>query len=242
MAARSLPVAAPRAARSSFPERIPRAVRRLPEAGVDMSVDSTAPPPQRLTFPPGRRVRRKVDFEAAYKRGRRFSDSLFTMTVRPNDVRRPASRARDRRTHHRQRDRTQSPATHDPRILPSRAASAARCGYHRRHQGRRAQRAGPVAAAEPRGVVEQDRVTMRSVLHALIRGYQLIDQPVARAALPLSSELLELRARGDRAPRCLARQLARAAPPRALSSMASGRFRPGTGGDTPPADEQKGMS
>jgi ribonuclease P protein component len=51
-----------------------------------MSVDSTAPPPQRLTFPPSRRVRRKVDFEAAYKRGRRFSDSLFTMTVRPNDA------------------------------------------------------------------------------------------------------------------------------------------------------------
>jgi ribonuclease P protein component len=51
-----------------------------------VSVDSTVPAPQRLTFPPGRRVRRKVDFEAAYKRGRRFSDSLFTMTVRANDA------------------------------------------------------------------------------------------------------------------------------------------------------------
>ena len=49
-----------------------------------MSVDR--PPPQRLTFPPERRVRRKVEFEAAYKRGRRFSDNLFTMTVRANDV------------------------------------------------------------------------------------------------------------------------------------------------------------
>jgi ribonuclease P protein component len=50
-----------------------------------MSVDSI-PPPQRLRFPPQRRVRRKVDFESAYKRGRRFSDNLFTMTVRVNDV------------------------------------------------------------------------------------------------------------------------------------------------------------
>lgn len=49
-----------------------------------MSDDS--PPPPRLTFPPERRVRRKVEFEAAYKRGRRFHDSLFTMTVRANDV------------------------------------------------------------------------------------------------------------------------------------------------------------
>ena len=49
-----------------------------------MSVDRT--PPQRLTFPPERRVRRKVEFEAAYKRGRRVSDGLFTMTVRANDV------------------------------------------------------------------------------------------------------------------------------------------------------------
>lgn len=54
-------------------------------AGVDVSVGSPAPPP-RLTFPPNRRVRRKVDFEAGYKRGRRFSDSLFTMTVRVNGV------------------------------------------------------------------------------------------------------------------------------------------------------------
>ncbi len=50
-----------------------------------MSVDTT-PKPRPLTFPPGRRVRRKVDFEAGYRRGRRFSDSLFTMTVRPNEV------------------------------------------------------------------------------------------------------------------------------------------------------------
>lgn len=49
-----------------------------------MSVAST--PPQRLTFPPERRVRRKVEFEAAYKRGRRVQDSLFTMTVRANEV------------------------------------------------------------------------------------------------------------------------------------------------------------
>jgi ribonuclease P protein component len=49
-----------------------------------LSDDST--PPQRLTFPPQRRVRRKVEFEAAYKRGRRFHDSLFTMTVRANEV------------------------------------------------------------------------------------------------------------------------------------------------------------
>ena len=49
-----------------------------------MSVDRTAP--QRLTFPPERRVRRKVEFEAAYKRGRRFSDGLFIMTVRANEV------------------------------------------------------------------------------------------------------------------------------------------------------------
>ena len=43
-------------------------------------------PPQRLTFPPDRRVRRKLDFESAYKRGRRFSDGLFTMTVRANGL------------------------------------------------------------------------------------------------------------------------------------------------------------
>lgn len=49
-----------------------------------MPADRT-PPPQRLTFPPQRRVRRKVDFEAAYKRGRRFSDGLFIMTVRANE-------------------------------------------------------------------------------------------------------------------------------------------------------------
>jgi ribonuclease P protein component len=49
-------------------------------------LSSDSPPPQRLTFPPERRVRRKVEFEAAYKRGRRFHDSLFTMTVRANEV------------------------------------------------------------------------------------------------------------------------------------------------------------
>ena len=49
-------------------------------------MSSDSPPPQRLTFPPERRVRRKVEFEAAYKRGRRFHDSLFTMTVRANEV------------------------------------------------------------------------------------------------------------------------------------------------------------
>ncbi len=49
-----------------------------------MPADRT--PPQRLTFPPQRRVRRKVDFEAAYKRGRRFSDGLFIMTVHANEA------------------------------------------------------------------------------------------------------------------------------------------------------------
>lgn len=43
-------------------------------------------PLQRLTFPPDRRVRRKLDFDSAYKRGRRFSDGLFTMTVRANGL------------------------------------------------------------------------------------------------------------------------------------------------------------
>jgi len=40
--------------------------------------------PARLTLPARLRLRRKVDFDAAYARGRRMGDGLFTVTVTTN--------------------------------------------------------------------------------------------------------------------------------------------------------------
>ena len=40
----------------------------------------------RLTFPAQLRVRRKSDFDSAFRKGRRFGDSLLSMTVRSNDA------------------------------------------------------------------------------------------------------------------------------------------------------------
>ncbi|NBW88406.1 MAG: ribonuclease P protein component [Gammaproteobacteria bacterium] len=37
-----------------------------------------------LRLPADRRVRRKADFDATYKEGRRYGDALLSMTVRPN--------------------------------------------------------------------------------------------------------------------------------------------------------------
>ncbi|MGH8258176.1 MAG: ribonuclease P protein component [Steroidobacteraceae bacterium] len=39
---------------------------------------------ERLGFPPGRRLRRKVDFDAAYATGRRFGDAFFGVVARAN--------------------------------------------------------------------------------------------------------------------------------------------------------------
>jgi len=40
----------------------------------------------RLTLPARVRLRHKVDFDAAYARGRRMSDTFFSVTVRANEV------------------------------------------------------------------------------------------------------------------------------------------------------------
>jgi ribonuclease P protein component len=40
----------------------------------------------RLTLPARVRLRHKVDFDAAYARGRRMSDAFFSVTARANDV------------------------------------------------------------------------------------------------------------------------------------------------------------
>jgi ribonuclease P protein component len=42
--------------------------------------------PARLTLPARLRLRRKRDFDAAYARGRRMSDGLFTVTLISNDT------------------------------------------------------------------------------------------------------------------------------------------------------------
>jgi ribonuclease P protein component len=47
-------------------------------------VGAVRPEPPRLTFPAQLRVRRKADFDTAYRVGRRFGDNLLSMTVRPN--------------------------------------------------------------------------------------------------------------------------------------------------------------
>jgi ribonuclease P protein component len=41
---------------------------------------------ERLGFPPRRRLRRKIDFDAAYAQGRRFGDGFFGIVARANDV------------------------------------------------------------------------------------------------------------------------------------------------------------
>jgi ribonuclease P protein component len=41
--------------------------------------------PTRLTLPAQRRLRRKRDFDAAYARGARFGNGLFSVTARVND-------------------------------------------------------------------------------------------------------------------------------------------------------------
>ena len=40
----------------------------------------------RLTLPAQRRLRRKLDFEAAYARGQRFGTGFFAVTAKPNDI------------------------------------------------------------------------------------------------------------------------------------------------------------
>ena len=44
---------------------------------------------QRLTLPAQRRLRRKLDFEATYARGRRFGDEFFSVITCPNDMGQP---------------------------------------------------------------------------------------------------------------------------------------------------------
>jgi ribonuclease P protein component len=44
---------------------------------------------ERLTFPAELRLRRKLDFEAAYARGRRFGNAYFGIIVRPNGLDHP---------------------------------------------------------------------------------------------------------------------------------------------------------
>ncbi len=39
----------------------------------------------RLGFPPERRLRRKVEFDAAYARGRRLGDGFFGLIIRPSE-------------------------------------------------------------------------------------------------------------------------------------------------------------
>jgi ribonuclease P protein component len=49
-------------------------------------VGAVRPDRPRLTFPAQLRVRRKADFESAYRAGRRFGDNLLSMTVTPNSL------------------------------------------------------------------------------------------------------------------------------------------------------------
>lgn len=41
---------------------------------------------ERLGFPPRRRLRRKIDFDATYAEGRRFGDGFFGIVARMNDM------------------------------------------------------------------------------------------------------------------------------------------------------------
>lgn len=42
--------------------------------------------PQRLRFPASRRLRRKIDFDSAYARGRRLGDRFFAVIASPNEA------------------------------------------------------------------------------------------------------------------------------------------------------------
>jgi ribonuclease P protein component len=70
------PAVAPRAAESSFLKYL-LLTGHLTGAGAA---------PKKLTLPPQKRIRRKSDFDAAYKRGRRFGNGFFGVTAVLNET------------------------------------------------------------------------------------------------------------------------------------------------------------
>jgi ribonuclease P protein component len=56
---------------------------------LNVGSDSRPPASSRLSCPARLRVRRKSEFDAIYRRGNRFSDSLFTVTYLPNTLGHP---------------------------------------------------------------------------------------------------------------------------------------------------------
>ena len=195
--ARSLPVAAPRAASVS---RVCR---------IRAAIDPHDPRPT-ARLPRGRRLRRKPISTPPTEPAP--SPTACSPLIARQRCRPRAPRARRRRAHDRQRHRPQPPPAHDPRILPPAAASAARCGHHRR--ARAPPHATTRSSRQSRGVVDRGS---RPDAHRPQRPdprYQLVISPLLGPRCRFYPELLQLRARSARAPRRAARQWLAPAPHR----------------------------
>jgi ribonuclease P protein component len=59
--------------------------RQGPQEADPLIRDLPQPQDSRLGFPASHRILRKIDFETAYRQGRRFGDACFSLTVRRND-------------------------------------------------------------------------------------------------------------------------------------------------------------
>ena len=79
-------------------------------------------------------------------------------------------------------------------------------------------------------------MTVRSVASGALRGYKRLVSPIVAGRLPLRTDLLGVRGRGDRETRYLARRYARREAAGPLRTLAPGRLRPGP----PDVDDRKG--